>query len=272
MGTTTDSQNLAPTSHFRLPNVLTFFNRKWWWTTLLVLIGIAVLARLGIWQLDRLEQRRAHNAEVGTQLAQPPLDLVRVTLPDDLTVLRGRQATVRGEYDLSRQIALTQQNWNNSPGFHLIAPLVIEGTGEAVLVDRGWLPTAQLNADNWTAYDVEGPVSVMGYIQLSQGLDNAASGGGTEAKPRWEWYRLDIDAIGEQMPYALSPVYLQQVPPAEGNTSLPFRARLDADLSEGNHLSYAIQWFIFAAILAAGYVYFVGKRTEEPSAMDGELE
>ena len=33
-------------------------HRKWIITTLLVLLGIALCVRLGIWQLDRLEARR----------------------------------------------------------------------------------------------------------------------------------------------------------------------------------------------------------------------
>ncbi len=39
-------------------NFQLFFSRRWWWTTLLVIAGAAVCVRLGIWQLDRLHQRR----------------------------------------------------------------------------------------------------------------------------------------------------------------------------------------------------------------------
>ena len=52
-----------------------FFSRTWWKTTLLVLTAVAVMIRLGIWQIDRLEQRRAFNTRVQTQIDQPMLDL-----------------------------------------------------------------------------------------------------------------------------------------------------------------------------------------------------
>jgi cytochrome oxidase assembly protein ShyY1 len=71
---------------------------------------------------------------------------------------------------------------------------------------------------------------------------------------------VDVAAIEAQLPYELLPVYLQEVPSGDGSAELPFTTELDRDLSEGNHFSYAMQWFIFAAILAVGYVYFVGKR------------
>ncbi len=240
----------------KLPALKTFFNRQWWWTTLLVLAGMAVLARLGVWQLDRRDQRRAYNAEIRAQLAQPPLDLAYAVLPADPAGLKNRQATVRGEYDLARQVVLTNQLWNNSPGFHLLTPLLIQDGSKAVLVDRGWLPAAQQSASDWSAYDVSGAVEVSGYIKLSQTLP----GSSTPAAPQSEWYRVDIDAIAAQLPYELLPVYIQAAPAPNAEPALPFRAELDMDLSEGNHLSYAIQWFIFATILGVSYVHVVKQR------------
>jgi surfeit locus 1 family protein len=243
-------------SKSRLPALKTFFNRQWWWTTLLVLAGMAVLARLGVWQLDRREQRRAYNAEIRAQLAQPPLDLATETLTADLSALKNRQARARGEYDLARQVVLTNQLWNNSPGFHLLTPLLIQGGSKAVLVDRGWLPAAQQSAGDWSAYDVSGAVEVNGYIKLSQSLP----GDSTPTGPALEWYRVDVTAIQAQLPYELLPVYIQQAPLSGAEPALPFKAALDVDLSEGNHLSYAIQWFIFATILGISYVHVVKQR------------
>jgi surfeit locus 1 family protein len=263
METTTHSQDINRSSRFQLPAITTFFNRQWWWTTLLVLAGIGLLVRLGLWQLDRLEQRRTENTQIVQQLGLPPIDLANEPLPADLTALKHRQAQVTGEYDLSHQIALVHQNWMNTPGFHLVTPLLIEGTSQAVLVDRGWLPAAQLDTENWTQYKAEGPVVITGYIQLSQTVENSNSSDEPVDQLQREWYRVDVDAIEAQLPYELLPVYLQQIPADEGSERLPYRTALDADLSEGNHLSYAIQWFIFATILAFGYVYFVGKRSDE---------
>ena len=51
------------------------FNRRWLGTTVLVLLGTALCVRLGIWQLDRLEGRRAFNDQVRSMRSLPPLDL-----------------------------------------------------------------------------------------------------------------------------------------------------------------------------------------------------
>jgi surfeit locus 1 family protein len=245
-----------------LSRLTSLFNRQWWWVTLVILLGMAVLARLGVWQLDRLEQRRARNAELIQQLALPPLTLTGEPLPDDLSNLKSRRANVSGEFDFSHQVALIHQNWMNTPGIHLIAPLIIEGSSQAVLVDRGWLPTDQAASENWSQFDEAGPLSVTGFIQLSQTLPASTQGSAQtiQTEPQAEWYRVDIQAIQAQMPYDLLPIYVLQSPPDDGGGDLPYRANPEFDLSEGPHLGYAIQWFIFALILGIIYVTYVSKK------------
>jgi len=269
MQTAQQTQEARIPTRFHVPGPTTFFSRQWWWTTLLVLLGMAILVRLGFWQLDRLEQRRAYNADITAKLALPPLALNGEDLPADLEGLKNRSATVQGTYDFSQQVALLHQHWMNTPGFHLVTPLVIDDgarSGDlrprAVLVDRGWLPAGELAQENWAQYDLVGASSVTGYIKLSQSLAGSEDASQTPDAPQAEWYRVDVDAIEAQLPYELLPVYLQEAPPSDGNTKLPFRGELESDLSDGPHLSYAIQWFIFATILVLGYVLFVGKRID----------
>jgi surfeit locus 1 family protein len=244
-----------------LPLFKALFNRRWWWSTLLVLLGMAVLARLGFWQLDRLAQRRARNAEIAQQLALPPLSLTGAVLPDDLTSIKYRRVTALGTFDYSHQMGLKLQNWMGAPGIHLITPLVIEGTSQAVLVDRGWIPIEQAAPENWSQFDEIGPVTVTGFTKLSQTLpartDNAAQA--SSAEPQLEWYRVDIGAMQSQMPYKLLPIYVLQSPAGDANANLPYRVEPEFDLSDGPHLGYAIQWYIFSLILGTMYVFYVSK-------------
>jgi len=117
--------------------LLRMFQRKWLFATLLVFAGTALCIRLGIWQLDRLEQRRAFNAQFESARAQPPLDL-KQTLPEDISEMEWQAVSVTGEYDFENQIALRNQYYGDQYGYHLLTPLRFAGT--AVLVDRGWIP------------------------------------------------------------------------------------------------------------------------------------
>jgi surfeit locus 1 family protein len=264
----------GPSSRLQLIPVLALFSRRWWWSTLLVLAAMAVMIRLGFWQLDRLAQRRARNAEIAHQLALPPLSLNdNSPLSDDLASLKTRQATARGSLDLSRQVALKYQNWNGSPGIHLITPLMIEGSSRAVLVDRGWIPQAEAAPERWSQFDELGQVTITGFIRLSEVLSQKSSDTDqftppakypTIEIPQTEWFRVDIAAIQAQLPYELLPIYIQQSPPESGNARPPYQAKAEFDLSDGPHLGYAIQWYIFALILLVIYISYVKKEQSTP--------
>jgi surfeit locus 1 family protein len=240
------------------------FSRQWWKTTVLVVIAVAVMIRLGIWQLDRLEQRRAFNTRVESQLAESPLELVGENLNNNLYDMEYRSAVVSGEFDFQNQVVLRNQDWNGQLGVHLLTPLLIAGAGEAVLVDRGWVPYADYTGGNISRYDTAGQVRLEGMLRRSQskpaigGRADAVPGPGEAPLKAWNW--INLGDISGQLPYPLLPVYMTAAP-IPGQQSPPYRAEVELDLTEGSHLGYAFQWFAFAAILGIGYPFYI--RREE---------
>lgn len=232
------------------------FSRRWWWVTLIVVILMAVLARLGVWQLDRLEQRRAANAAVAASLATAPVDVDSFDLSAGISSLENRQVSAGGTFDHDRQVLLKVQNWGYRAGVNLITPLVLDDGETAVLVDRGWIPDTEAGAGARSAFDVPGEVEIEGYIALSQELSRATVA--TAEGPVTEVYRVDISTIQPQMPYSLLPFYVVQNP-QNNNEQLPYRLVRQIDLSEGSHLGYAAQWFIFSIGLGIAYLVFVNK-------------
>ena len=148
--------------------ILRMFSRRWLLTTLLVILAMGVMARLGIWQLDRLSQRRAFNSRVQAQLDQSELDLTGENLNANLAGMEYRSIRVVGQYDHSQQIALRNQYWQNQWGVHLVTPLHIQNSDQVVLVDRGWIPADDFEAGDWYKYDEPGLVEVSGMIRASQ--------------------------------------------------------------------------------------------------------
>jgi surfeit locus 1 family protein len=239
----------------QLPRAL--FGRRRWWATLLVILGVALLARLGIWQLDRLDQRRAQNAELARQLDAAPLELTGAALPAAPEELVDRAARVRGTFDPANQFVLALQTWQGRPGVHLLTPLRIADSDVAVLVDRGWIPDEEYRAGSLAPYDPAGEQEVIGVIGVSQLRPDEAP---IETDPGRLWYRVEIEGMAQLLPYELLPVYLQELSDPDATPALPYKAPREIDLSEGPHLGYAIQWFAFAILLAAGYVYLVVTR------------
>ena len=112
--------------------ILRMFSRRWLLTTILVVLAMAVMARLGIWQLDRLAQRKAFNARVQAQLDQTELDLTGESQKENLAGMEYLAVHVVGEYDHSQQIALRNQYWQNQWGVHLVTPLHIQNSDQVV--------------------------------------------------------------------------------------------------------------------------------------------
>ena len=149
-----------------------------------------------------------------------------------------------------------------------MAPLVLPD-GQAILVARGWIPYADADPAQWAQYDEKpGAVALVGLLQKSQVL----AGAKPPETAQKEWFRIDIDAIQRQTPYPLLPVFLLQLPaPGQGYEDLPYR-EIPFEISEGNHFSYAIQWFMFAAILGGGYLPYIAYQEKRRQRVQAQEE
>jgi surfeit locus 1 family protein len=233
------------------------FSRKWLLTTLLVFLGTAFCIRLGIWQLDRLESRRAFNTQVETMRAAEMLNL-NDGVPADVAAMEWRAVTFTGEYDFANQVAIRNRYYGSDYGYHLITPLLSNGT--AVLVDRGWVPA---DAD-WRTFDEPGPVTVTGQIRLGQG--KPAIGGIADALPEDGstldvWNNLDVERMSPQFSYPILEIYIQPNADIEDVTP-PIPYQPEIELTEGSHFGYALQWFTFATILFVGYPFYLRRQVD----------
>ncbi len=234
--------------------------------TLAALLTCAITIRLGFWQLDRLAQRRASNAQLIGRLSAPPLELTAAFLASlrsgsEAEALTYRPVVVRGTFDFTDEVALPNQVWNGQIGLDLLTPLVVEGTDRAVLVDRGWIPAADAAPQQWVQYDApSGPVEINGWVHPSrQGRSWPAPG--SQANPRRLVTDLDLAHLQAFLHHPLAPLVVAESPAAGDEAGPPPHRHLpQPDLSEGVHKIAAIQWFIISAIIVAGQVIFVRRQ------------
>lgn len=218
---------------------------------ILVVVSL-VCARLGVWQVHRLRQRRAANAAARTAGSEPVVDLSRSDRPPDAT-LAHRRVRATGRYDRTHEIVLRGVTFEEAPGVQVVTPLVLE-SGRAILVKRGFVPAPDAVSADLGGLDEPGTVSVSGValpIDSSRGRGLPLTHDG-----RTTWARLDLPALRASMPYPLLPVYLLQAPDSALPRS-PRRLPVPV-LDDGPHLSYALQWFAFAtmALIVAGILAF----------------
>lgn len=227
---------------------------RWLAGTLVVIVLAGVFVLAGLWQLDRLEQRRASNAVVEARRATPaaPLEVALAQAGGDPAAVAERPVTVTGRYDPGAQFLVQFRPLAGQPGQHVLTPLV-RPDGTAVVVNRGWVPASGPDTPLPDGSDPPvGEVTVTGVALPGE----ARAGLGPEestAAARGILPRVDLDAIEARVPYPLAPVFVQlqeQSPPQASGFPQPVPL---SDLGAGPHLSYAIQWFAFAAIALVGW-------------------
>jgi surfeit locus 1 family protein len=212
-----------------------------------------VCARLGLWQVHRLRERRAVNAAVLAAQSKPPVTMAEGDAAD--AELVDRRVVASGRYDDDHAIILRGRVYQGVPGVEIVSPLLLQDGRSAVLVNRGFVPTPDAFTVNPDSLREPGTVRVEGIALAIRSGRGAPLQQGEETT----WARLDLEALRARLPYPISPVYIRQLP----DSTLPrFPRRLEPlSLDDGTHLSYAIQWFSFSVMaLVFGVVLARQKR------------
>jgi surfeit locus 1 family protein len=217
----------------------------------LAIVLAALFVRLGFWQVDRLHQRRARNAVLAERMAETPLPID--ALGDTAAY---RRASVQGTPDYADEIVLTGRSRQGSPGVYIITPVRRAGSDTAVLVMRGWVYSPDAATVDLTRWH-ETRRSFNGYVLSLPATVESPQQPAMGRKVR----ALTRERVRELVPYPVATRYLvsQDSVAAAAVDSTPARVAPPA-LDDGPHLSYAIQWFSFAAIALVGS-YVVVRRS-----------
>jgi len=243
---------------------------RWLGLALVVLVLFGAALRLGGWQFDRLDDRRVANAATRANLAAEPAPVGSVVSVGD-TVGQGvewRTVTATGTYDGDAQLYVRNQTREEGPGVSVVVPLVT-ADGQAVLVERGWLPTAGAELPEVSAAP-SGEVSVTGWLRAD------STAGLSATRPVEGTVRaIDSGVIADALGRELLPGYValtEQVPAPDDALQPP----VAPDLGQGPHFFYGLQWWFFALLALVGYVWFAwseahpkgpARRVESPTGV-----
>ena len=239
---------------------------KWVVGHVLVVALVAIFISLGFWQLDRLDDRKARNAEVLAQAQEPIAPIEEVVAPGvqlgDVEDLRYRPVSLTGTYDPEGEVLVRPRSLDGASGWHVVTPLVLED-GRAVLVTRGFAPfTTDLDVVRRAATPPTSEVTVTGLAFPTQERDGIGPTD-PETGTLEELARVDIARVQQQYEATLLPVYVQletQEPPQP--EALP-QLLPTPTTDEGPHLSYAGQWFLFAAVGLIGWPILLRRTAQD---------
>jgi surfeit locus 1 family protein len=221
---------------------------------LATVVGVAMTARLGFWQLDRAAQKVAIETQIESRRTLEPVDTARLARdPVEAAGQVHRRAALRGRWLAERTVFLDNRQMNGRPGFFVVTPLQLDGRSDAVLVQRGWVAR---NFDQRAALPKvatpPGPVEVEGLIAPppSRLYEFATAASGPIRQ------NLDIAAYGRETGLALLPLSVLQGDSIGSRGDGLLRHWPVRELDVSKNYGYAFQWFALAALMAGLYVWF----------------
>ncbi|WP_433888663.1 SURF1 family cytochrome oxidase biogenesis protein [Streptomyces sp. CA-111067] len=252
------------------------WSRQWVFLTLLGLVMIPVMIRLGFWQLHRHEHRVANNRIIATALKAAPVPVESVTHPGAVLPHSDlyRSVSATGRFDTAHEVVARHRTAGNDGsdddsgggeeiGYHVITPLVL-ADGRAVLVNRGWIPAG----DDPTAFPKitpppSGEVTVTGRLRPDEttsetGIHNR------KGLPDRQVMLISSTTEAADMPEKLLSGYMELVSttPKPGPHQPNLIGAPDHS-SIGPHMAYAIQWWLFSAMVPVGWVVLLRRERAE---------
>ncbi|MBI4183427.1 MAG: hypothetical protein HY521_05465 [Proteobacteria bacterium] len=242
------------------------------WPTLIVAVLVALLVGLGLWQLDRREEKaalvRLFEARARSEAVALPVALDEAT-PGELGAWAFRRVRLGGQFLHSAEILIRPRTRRSEAGAEVITPL-LRDEGLPVLVNRGFVPDERVAPDRRPESRIEGRLEVEGLVVLP-----SPSGPFTPAnKPEKEqWFSTDIPAIaahvglGRAAPFTVWAVATRAERGEGAPAGLPIPWQVDVAFPS-DHLQYALTWFSLAGALGVMYVLALARRLR-PSRRPG---
>lgn len=216
--------------------------RRWIGYVAMVVVFAIACGLLAWWQFTRLEEARDRVERIERNWDAPTIPIDEV-LPagDDFDIEdTWLPVSITGSYLAEDQLLVRGRPRNGLPGFEVLVPFLRED-GTAIVVDRGWIPVgAEDDLPASIPAPPRGTVTIV--VRLKPGEPEIPGRGAPEgqvATIHLPTIENTVDAPLADDAYGL---LVSEDPPVGTMPELPGRPEVD----EGPHLSYALQWIIFA--------------------------
>jgi surfeit locus 1 family protein len=225
-------------------------NTRFWVLTIAALLVAALTFSLGQWQLRRAAQKLGLQYAIEAQGNLPILKAADLAGAKDLQELVHRQATLKGLWRAEHTVFLDNRQMQGKPGFIAVTPLVLDGSGQIILVQRGWVPRNFGDRSNLPNIQTPaGPVTVRGRIAPPPSKLYEFKG----AESGRIRQNLDVAAFSRETDLGLLSVSMLQTGVA--NEGLQ-RDWAQPKVGTDKHYGYAFQWFALCALVVGLYVWF----------------
>ncbi|MDO8276690.1 MAG: SURF1 family protein [Burkholderiaceae bacterium] len=227
------------------------WSRRFWLLTSAALLALGATLSLGVWQLSRAAQKLALHSVIEQRMALPPIDAATLAAAPEPGALMHRRASLQGRWLPQHAVFLDNRQMRGLPGFFVLTPFQLEGSGAVLLVQRGWVQRNFVDRARLPAVATPAGVLVLqGRIAPppSKLYEFQGAKGGAIRQ------NLDLAEFQTETGLALLPVsLLQTTGPADEGL---LRDWPEPSLGNEKHYGYAFQWFGLSALIVILYVWF----------------
>ena len=230
----------------------------------LALVLVAIMIKLGYWQLDRSAFKAEREMEISQRLEHPVKQMPLIQL--DSQQWRYYQVNIKGQYLPDLGFLVDNVVHESVVGVSVVTPFEITGSDYLILVNRGWQPWG---ADRQTLPQVQTPAQ---QVELSGRLVPATEDHfylqdpEDSLEPSQLWPQLDLNRFIKTSPKSVQPLILVLDTDQAGSYQHIVQFHYDGWVAR--HQAYAIQWFALALTLTIitivlSYKFWMKKKPDE---------
>ena len=220
---------------------------RWAGYLALVIVFAIACSALGTWQFNRRAEALAEVARIDANYDADPVPVAEA-LPDPEAFdidQRWQVVALSGRYLADEEVVVRNRPFEGSSGFQVITPFLLDG-GRVFMVDRGWIAQASDGRPSEVPAPPEGDIELTVRLKAGEGRIEGRTSTGNE------FATIDLEELAERVGQ----------PSYTGAYGVLVQGGADADepplaaarpvRDEGPHLSYALQWFVFALLAFVG--------------------
>lgn len=223
------------------------------------------------WQMGRKDELDYRNSLITTNYDSAPIPLVENpgVFSDFKEQNQWKPVTMHGTYLRDHQLLVRNRPYEGLNGFEVLVPLKTD-QGQTVVINRGWVPAADVNA---AQPGVKVPEAPQGNVTVTARVHSGERDNGKDA-PAGQVSSIDLPDIAHTtgLPVATGAYgKLMSEDPAVPTPELAQKPELDT----GPNLSYSVQWYVFALMCYVAYFWLARQKVrndELDAQVAAELE
>lgn len=231
--------------------------KRWLVWLLLVSIFSVACVFLSRWQFDRRAEAVARIDSIAKNYDQSPVALSDLANLNSFSKeFEWRPVKLTGSFLTDNAVLVRNRPYNGASGFLQVIPFQLT-SGETVAVETGWLPTSSDNdVPELIPLPESTPQELIARVRPSEPTLNRDAPAGQIAT-------INIDSLiaKENLTGKVYRSIYIRIADSYNNAEFP-KVLSKPELNEGNHLSYAFQWILFALMAFAALWWAIKQESE----------